>query len=140
MKLNPDCVRDLLIYLEENLGVTVHGFSSVSRLDVFKDFREKYSYAELLYSLIQLHESGYIITDYKPDFERSTFCLQYVFFITPKGHDLLASIYSKEDWKQKVSPILKSIGSISLSVIESVSKGVTEACLSKASLPPSGSP
>lgn len=137
MKLNPDCVRDLLIYFEENLNVTVHGFSPMSRLDIFQIFHDEYSYEDLLYSMIQLHESGYIVTDFKPDFNKSTFWLNNVFFITPKGHDLLASIYNKEDWKQKVSPILKSIGSISLSVIESVSKGVTEAYLSRTSLPPS---
>ncbi len=137
MKLNPDCVRDLLIYFEENLTVTVHGFSPMHRFNIFKEFHEQYSYEDLLYSMIQLHESGYIVTDFKPDFSRSTFELSNVFFITPKGHDLLASIYNKDDWKQKVSPVLKTIGSISLSVIESVSKGVTEACLSKTSLPPS---
>lgn len=126
MKLNPDCVRDILIYFEENLSITVHGFSTISRLEILQAFHDQYNYDELLYSMIQLHESGYIVTDFKPDFDRATFCLNKVFFITPKGHDLLASIYNKEDWKQKVSPVLKSLGSISLSVIESVAKVVAE--------------
>lgn len=30
MKLNPDCMRDILLYLEENLEIQNNSFSSIS--------------------------------------------------------------------------------------------------------------
>lgn len=55
MKLNKDCVRDVLLYLEEHLGYD-------DRLDASSIKIEPYTYEEILYTISLLSEAGYIKT------------------------------------------------------------------------------
>ena len=62
MKLNPDCIRDLLFSIEETSTscstITSTGLSKMDRL-------KAYSTEEILYHLQQLHWGGYIIAPNK---------------------------------------------------------------------------
>lgn len=91
-----------------------------------------YSAGELLYHIIQLSESGYIMSDFEFDpqtnFHKGN--LPRIYYVTPKGHEFIAKIAEKKSW-EKASKILCTLGGISLSVIEAVSKGVADAALSK---------
>lgn len=88
---------------------------------------DKYSFGELIYHIIQLSESGYIATDFNFDpqanFIRGN--LPRIYYVTPKGHEFIATISSKDSWA-KTSGILKAVKAVSLSIIETVAKGVTE--------------
>lgn len=48
-----------------------------------------------------------------------------------KGHDFLAGIRDKETWAAKMKPVLDRFGSVSLSVIEALSKGAMDAFLDR---------
>lgn len=151
MKLNPDCIRDIMLTLEDRLsiygqnskGSEVFRFDSVSISLLTLIVNDKYGHAnpEIVYSALQLIESGYIATD-----QEQPVCGRFgrvelgnILYITPKGHEFLASIYEKETWKEKISPILGAIGNVSLSIIESVAKGIADAAISKIMLNPPSS-
>lgn len=145
MKLNPDCIRDLMMFLEEKTWVTIKddGRSKFSYFRVLcpaliqeLEPVNKYSIEEVLYHTIQLSESGYISTDFtfNPTRADGAFRLTRIYYITPKGHELISSIRSDNAWK-KVKTILAPLGSVSLAVIEAVASGVTSALIGKATGP-----
>lgn len=85
MKLNLDCVRDVLIEFEDfPIAHTIFVSS-------FHNSLEKYGEDEVLYSLLKLSEAGYIeapfyrTCDGKPHFEA-------IIDITFYGHEFLADI------------------------------------------------
>lgn len=136
MKLNPDCVRDLMLFLEDKTfimqaGKTGGRFHAIDP-SLAKDIQPltQYSPEEILYHIIQLSESGYIVTDFKfnPHGEYSDFALSRVFYLTPKGHEFSASMDEQKHW-EKAKKILASIGNVSLAVIEAVSSGVAGAAI-----------
>lgn len=142
MKLNPDCVRDLMLFLEDKTYVTQAGeaggkFHAVCP-SAAKDIHpiNQYSMEEILYHTIQLSESGYIVTDFKfnPQGEYSDFALSRVFYLTPKGHEFSASMNEQKHW-EKTKKILTSIGNVSLAVIEAVSSGVASAAINRLVFP-----
>lgn len=128
MILNADCIRNLMLYLEENTtvqqgGSVVHSywqFSPLKVLQIYKGSALEYTPEEFYYHLIQLSESGYIVSDYSFDRHNETgaFNLGFVYCLTPKGHELAASLRNEESWKNKIKPALKSLGGISLAILE----------------------
>lgn len=136
MKLNPDCLRDIMLLVEDRISVEtaienpngLRKFSYVSIPCLVRLLPDSYSKEEIIYHVVQLSESGYLKTDFS--FAASEmfgyFYLNTIYHITPKGHDFIANIGGKESWA-KTSAVLKSLKSISLSVIETVAKGITSA-------------
>ena len=80
MKLNQDCIRDLLLYLEENLKL--NDYLSISNISL-----KNYSSEELLYTTDKLYEAGYLKCSRKvydnPDL------MIFVTAITYTGHQFL---------------------------------------------------
>lgn len=138
MKLNPECVRDIMLSLEELTGIYCHEdqktylFNKVSWITVARSLIDKADYTaeEIQYTLIQLHESEYIHMEYK--IEKGKPQLGNIFYLSPRGHDFLADIKNHGTWEDKISPILKAIQNVSLSIIETVSKGIASAVIEKA--------
>lgn len=139
MTLNPECIRDLMLFFEEFTYVKAHKNGTqisasyrVIGTDEICNFTKfsNYDPGEIFYHVIQLAESGYLATDFTFDpavkFLRNG--IPNVYYVTPKGHEFIASIKSKESWV-KTSGILKAVKSISLSTMETVAKGVTEALI-----------
>lgn len=139
MKLNPDCVRDLMLFCEEHTYIKTEeiGRCTAARYHVlYVDSMRlvpplnKYDAGSLIYHVIQLSESGYLATDFRFDpvenFRHNT--LPAIYYVTPKGHEFIASIVGKAQW-DKTSKILRSLGSVSLTVIETVSKGIASAAI-----------
>lgn len=135
MKINPDCVRDVLLALEECITyenapagrmaiggnlVTVHNCPRI---------KGKYYNQDIFYSVLQLCESGYIDARLTKNYNKGVIDVDKILFITPKGHDFIANIQNEETWKTKISPILKAVGSVSLNVIETIVKGVTDSLI-----------
>lgn len=142
MKLNPDCIRDVMLVLEDITGVSRKNNGSYSFLDVeisdlVKDERIAGTYfpEEVVYSVLQLVESGYIKANVHHDMQVVRFDIGPVFYLTPKGHDFVSSIYSEKEWKDKLKPVFEALGNVSLSVIEAVAKGFSAAALDRL-LPP----
>lgn len=133
MKLNPDCIRDVMLYLEENLSITQTG--NFQCLDVIKTVSQiadatNHTRPDIRYSLIQLNEKGYIVSDFKLGDSKTSYTMSTISFITPRGHDFLSSIHNEETWN-KSKAVLSKFGSVSLTVIEAVSKGFADAALDR---------
>ena len=106
MKLNQDCVRDLLLYLEKNL-------SYGNDVKINNLVLKKYSQTDLIYSTEKLNEAGYlncmISKGITPPFI-------LVKSITYSGHQFLDNIRDDSIWN-KAKSILKPLKSVSIEII-----------------------
>lgn len=143
MKLDPDCVREVMLVLEKKTSIrygTVNSDQSIrfsmshvncATLANYQALKDRFTIEEIAYTLVQLTEDGYIHMQYSTDPKSGYLNVGNVSYIAPKGHDLVASIHDKEVWTHRLTPIFKAIGNVSLSVIEAVSKGVASAAVDK---------
>ena len=121
MKLNPECVRDILMECEEKCTAT-KGTIFPWNQTFAKDGR-CYSNEETFYHLRQCDLNGYFIRTSK-DLDRN-FC---VVDLSPKAHEFLANIRSKDNW-EKTKKIASGIGSVSLSALSSIASNVISAAV-----------
>lgn len=115
MKLNYDCIRDLLICLEERLQLQ----DNLPLSEIINDL--EYQEADILYSTEKLIEAEYIVAT----LEFSDCCEIYIcdyHSITFAGHDFLNSIRDASVWN-KIKPEI-NIRSAPFEVIKSVGSGL----------------
>lgn len=110
MKLDHDCVRDVMLTIEEefNLNTRLHAeqFSQLPRL---KD----YPYENVLYALIKLKEGGLINAGV---LSHSDGTKVIVSSLTYEGHQLLDNIRDNAVW-QKTKQAASKLESVSLSIL-----------------------
>ena len=143
MKLNPDCIRDVMLTLENELSICIQEYDAgdifrfdsmrVERLILIMSSEYEYANTDTVYSVLQLMESGYIVTSGQLPIhgKHNMVTIGDILYITPKGHEFVASMYDANNWAKKIKPILVKVGSLSLSIIESVSKGITDAAIGR---------
>lgn len=102
MRLNHECVRDLLLYIEENLGYN-------DELEVNQLKLKNYSIEELLYTTEKLAEASYLT--YYPIEIDDEYSILLIQSITYKGHQFLDTVRDTQVWDKtkKVLSILKSV-------------------------------
>lgn len=116
MKLNPDCMRDILFYLEEYLSINEDlEFKEISMYDLSQHLN--YSIQEIANTLIILDEAGYIIS-VRDDSDDCISNLD-VYRITYDGYQFIETIRPEHVW-EKVKSTGKHIGSFSINVITQV--------------------
>lgn len=114
MKLNQDCIRDLLLYLEENLSLERN--ITVNNIKI-KD----YSQEDLIYTTQKLFEAGYLNCEII-NFITSSIPFIDVSSLTYKGHQFLDTIRDNKVWS-KTKGILSSFKSVSIEILsETASK------------------
>lgn len=103
MRLNHECVRDLLLYIEENLEYD-------NELEINRLNLKDYSLEELLYTSQKLAEAEYINCDDSIEID-DEYPIILVSSITYKGHQFLDTIRDNQVWKntKKVLSFLKSV-------------------------------
>lgn len=143
MKLNPDCIRDVMLTLEDELSIRIQEningdiffFEPIRIERLILIIGGKYGHAstDIIYSVLQLMENGYVVTsaELPPRGKHNIITLGDILYITPKGHEFAAATHNKEDWSNKIKPILGKVGAVSLSIVEAVSKGVTTAAIDR---------
>ena len=125
MRLNPDCIRDILLSLE---NLPDNGRTSFS-FENFDDVREHlhlnlYSADEIEYHLRQCSMNDMLVG------EKFGCDGQFVITdISPKAHEFLANIRDERQW-HTVKSTLSAIRSCSLSAISSIAEGVTASAIS----------
>lgn len=115
MKLNYDCVRDLLLYLEDNL--TYENTININSLKL-----KEYSSLDLVYTADKLCEADFI------DCIRSRHIDQggpiiIAKSITYEGHQFIDTVRDNKVWKETKN-IASSVASTSLKVIENIASQV----------------
>ena len=123
MKLNMDCIRDVLIVLEENLDLSDNlGFESLNfeELVTFENL-SKYSRKEIYYSIYNLREIGFIDATTKDADDGVYYCS--IENITYDGHEFLRSIISDSVW-EKVKQALKKSEAYTIPLIMEAAKRI----------------
>lgn len=137
MRLDAECIRDILLCVEENTGLRNYCFFTDSGLeDVAKwtgDVTPPPSYQD---ELLQKYGNDMLIYHVKYCIEASLISPVsgyggykiMVADLTPTGHDLLAKIRDTKQWAA-VKKGLSVVRDYSLSAISSVAEGVTSAAI-----------
>lgn len=116
MKLNQECVRDILLELEEKLTFNNALYlQQVQELEAYK----KYGNDETLYAILKLIEVNYLIGSKKI----SNGGVYYLSLsaITWNGHEFLDSIRSNEVWQETKNRV-KDFSSVSIGILSEVAK------------------
>lgn len=123
MKLNPDCIRDILIAIESETTL-----DSPIRFDPdsLPDSLAVYSPDEVLYHVKQCELAGML--GGQTNWFLSGSCM--VQYLSPSGHQFLSDIRSDTNWS-KTKDIAKTVGSESLSAIKDIATGVITALIQK---------
>ncbi|MGB8452773.1 MAG: DUF2513 domain-containing protein [Anaerocolumna sp.] len=118
MKLNLDCVRDILLTIED------YEYRMNLLVNEFCIMLPDYSPTEVIYCCEKLYEGNYLNLDYVELPKQRNPELVKIRDITFQGHEFLANIRSDANWKE-VKGVCGKIGSIAFSAIKSVAEGVT---------------
>ena len=123
MKLNPDCIRDILITVESKTTL-----NTPVRFDPHSiPFpASNYSDDEVLYHVKQCELSGFF-GDETHWFINNGCMVRY---LSPAGHQFLSDIRSDNNWN-KTKEIAKNVGSESLSAIKEIAAGVITSLIQK---------
>lgn len=120
MKLNPDCMRNILFYLEEHLTITNDlEFQEISVLGL--DKKLNYPVQELANTALVLYEAGLI--EAEVDYGDNHIHLFDIYRITYDGYQFIESIRPQSVW-EKIKIIGSHIGSFSIDVISQIATGV----------------
>ena len=126
MKLNKDCVRDVLMYLE-TADFYQESDGEIDQTPIFMDQicenLLQWSKLDIFYSLKHMEEAGLIDATMAPG--ECEFAVSDISFY---GHEFLESIKDTTQWK-KVNKVLDSVKNYSLEAIKAVASGVTEAAI-----------
>ena len=120
MRIDNDCVRDLLFVIEENATIEYGCYMSGAK----KRYPQISSYDgdKIAYHLRYLKMKGLI---FNPD-EQDVFSYD----LSPSGHEFLANVRDDNNWK-KIKSISASIGFASLKIISAIAEGVATAGLNQ---------
>lgn len=127
MKINYDCIRELLIVLEENLIFSEEleyphlNFCKVCQL--LPDFSKQ----DIVYSTMMLEQGDYINARIMGGDNRVIECIYTS--VTFTGHQLLENIKNDNVWN-KTKEVSKSIGSSSIEVITSIANNILTSLIS----------
>lgn len=121
MKLNYDCIRDVMLYLEENLELnnTVH----------LENIVIDYSAEDINYSILKLEEIGYI----KAHIVNADGIVAFtaiIFDITFYGHEFLNTVRPKTVW-ENTKEISTKIGVNTISSLTQIASQIVTQLISK---------
>lgn len=132
MKIDLDCVRDVMLCAEDNTGLHQHCYFIDYSLNASRIFvgdlvetpeyqaalEKRYDNEKLLYHLRYCIESDLLVFDKSKGLYQMWIC-----DLTPKGHAFLANIRSKSIWN-KVKGLVSKVGSNGVDVVIEIAKAV----------------
>lgn len=122
MKLNPDCVRDILIVTEEKSTFSKLIFSEAFENSVLL---KKYDWETILYHIRQANEAGLLLDT--RFFTGGTFAIKD---LSPEGHQFLANVREEKNWN-KTKKLADKVGSTSLTVLTSIASSVISTAITR---------
>lgn len=123
MKLNPDCIRDILLSVEDSTDSTrIFRYSKGSD----KHHRlSNYDHNEIYYHMNQCNMSGYFV-GYQPCDAGELILIRD---LTPQAHEFIANIRQDNVWN-RIKDISLKVGSNSLSTLNQIAINVISALAS----------
>ena len=125
MRLNPDCIRDILFYIEDTTDYQIWTFFLRSSKDFDIQLKNNYSPNEILYHLELCEEYGYIVTPDKQPMRESQ-----VKRLSVSGHEFLENIRQDTNWN-KTKEVAEGAGSTSIKIISNIASNLAVAYISK---------
>ncbi len=116
MKLDIDCVRDILLTVEENTGY--NEYMTVSEMSINYDLLKKYDSNKVMYHIIQSAKANLIDAE-QVDLAGNIMIKD----LTPYGHKFIANIRENSNWN-KVKKIANEVGTTSLEAIMQIAINV----------------
>lgn len=127
MRIDNDCVRDILLAVEENTTYqTAMYFRLGFRTNV--DRLKQYTSDKLMYHVRYLFLANYL---YNPDNTGNSVERNCFVDLTPNGHEFLNTIRTPVVWL-KTKSILEKAGAFSLRIVEATAEGVATAIIKEA--------
>lgn len=130
MRLNYDCVRDVLLTLEQLLQIKYDNgsfaFSNVDIERLYKSMPTDYSIKDTLYSVLNLKEAGYIKASLNYGDGKLTNC--FINKITYSGNEFLDKVRPKTRW-EKIKEAIKKIGTVTIPLISEISTSIVTSAI-----------
>lgn len=133
MRLNYDCVRDVLLKLEELLLIKYDNksdsfsFNRINIKQIYESFPDKkYSMEDILYTVKNLSEAGFISAPALYGCGNLTTC--FVTDITYNGNEFINKVRPDTVW-EKIKKALRKVGSVSLPIISEIASSLASAGL-----------
>lgn len=119
MKIDNECVRDILFIIEEETDFDKGCFmiGAANKYERLEKYKEQ---GKVLYHVRYLAMKGMI---YLPDQS-----IKNTNDLTPEGHEFLANIREDNNWK-KIKNISSNIGFASLKIVSAIAEGVATAAI-----------
>lgn len=113
MKLNVDCVRDILLVIESA------GFNETLTLSELVKKLPKHSRDEIHYTCVKLYEGKFINAELKPYPGKAIPMITEIKSLTYEGHKFIDTVRDNTIWK-KTKNTISDIASVSFSILQSV--------------------
>lgn len=130
MKLDTNCVRDVLLTVESLQRVFVNDDGDIEKETLWADdlyaALPQYDKAVVFYALYNLDQAGYIDLSVQWISDCVNMCA--INYMTYEGHEFLESIRDSKQWSS-VKKGLSAIRNYSLAAISSVAEGITSAAI-----------
>lgn len=127
MKMNEECIRDILHYLVENLTIKIEnnkgGFNDITMLGIIKEFDNKYTKEDIWYSVYNLSQDRFIDTNDIRKQSMVGFAFVEIYNVTHRGHQFYETIQPQPLW-DKTKSVISKVGVHTLGFIESVAHDV----------------
>jgi hypothetical protein len=140
MKLNHDCIRDVIIYIEDNCIYEddSRGNRSIHSRTIYEITHDKklsslYTEDEITYTVVQLFLDNMVIGRLTPFGFNFTWC--EVTALSPKGHEFLDNIKDDTVWKKAKKFVGEHLTSTSFSIIANVASKLAIEALASGATP-----
>lgn len=122
MKLDHDCVRDILLAVEDC------GFDERINLNTLEQKLPTYPEEQLWYTCLKLEEGGYLELITVPMIRMPMPGIKQIKGLTYQGHEFLDSIREKKNW-EKTKHVAQKAGVFSLKALSEIAKNVASAAV-----------
>lgn len=124
MKLNIDCLRDIMLYIENR------PVNTSTTLGALVDALPKYSEDDVYYCCIKLNEAGFLDVKTAPLMLSHGPGIKSIHEITFYGHEFLENIRTDDNWS-KIKNVAGKLGTYSLQMISSIATEIITSKISR---------
>ena len=134
MKLNPDCIRAVLIEIEKSwkIGISENDLPLMGTIGLHElsVALPKYSKEDIFYTIFTLEQAGYLSATVEVNLagEIVLCCINYMTFA---GHEFLDKIRDTQNWT-KVKKGMNAVRNYSLDAITALAEGIASAAIAAA--------